>query len=183
MHMPSSSAPDARRRIAIAYEGHPYPWLSGLAARIRSRGFNRFLQRLAVDSASRRNPRSAGYMRALLQTSYPGGGPPIVECAEPAAIDSRAVAAADDIVLLWPDGNGCGWLAVERFVFRHKAPGATVRVINGRRRAFELPRSAWRSCLWRRAIEKSLAGELACFVVFLVSSPFMVAWDAIRGRE
>jgi len=181
MHTPSSSSNPARR-VAVLYDAHPYPWLASLAARLNSRGFGRFVERLVVDSASRRNPRPQAYMRALLQTD-PGGVAALVECAGPEALDPQAVSSADEIILLWPDGNGCGWRPLERAIFRHKSPSATVRVLNGRRRAFELSRAAWQGYVWRRALEKSLVGELAFFVVFLVSSPFMVAWDAITGRE
>ena len=165
--------------LYIDYEGHPYPQLERLVSGSGSARLTRFLNRLRLDSDSRRNPRTAEYMDRVSAHEH---RPPIVRIRGSRDLDAAKVAAAREIVLLWRDANGCGWSAIERTVLRHKHRDCFVRVINGRRRQFELTPDVRRSFRVRRAIEKSLLPEACLAILFLAASPCLVGWDALRGR-
>jgi hypothetical protein len=167
---------------AIEYWGHPYPYLSRLVERLGSSGGRRLLDKLTIDSISRRNPRNRDYMRALVATEGLSEADVVVADAKAPAVDPNRLKSAATILLLWPDGNGTGWWPVEQQVFRETPRTARILVMNGRRRRFELSTGCWFGYLLRRVVEKSLAGELAFFAVFVVTSPFLVAWDRLRGR-
>jgi hypothetical protein len=167
--------------LYIDYEGSSYPSLTRAIHRSGSAALQRLMRRVALDSASRRNPRTADYMSALADEGADSSQ--IVRIADTQALDVRQIAAAHDIVLLWRDGNGAGWSAIEQIVLRHKRPGCAVRVINGRRRAFELTHSVRRGFRLRRFLEKSLLPEAAASLAFVVVSPVLVVWDALRGRS
>jgi hypothetical protein len=119
------------------------------------------------------NPRDEAYLRALFAEHYPEGrlgGP-------------GDVAGAERVVLLYPDAIGVGWGPVERRI-RKRAPRRTeVRVLNGRRRDFELDGRTRRQLRLRRILEKSLAGEALATVLFLVVTGPLLATDLVRGRR
>jgi hypothetical protein len=93
------------------------------------------------------------------------------------------VSGAQQIVLLYPDAIGLGWGPVERAVLRRAAPGAEVRVLNGRRRDFVLDRRARFRLELRRWFETALIGEAAATVSFVLLTPVLLAWDVLRGRR
>ena len=88
----------------------------------------------------------------------------------------------DEIVLLWPDGNGTGWSRLERTILDEKRPSARVIVLNGRRRRFELDRTRWRRFRARRFVQKALVGELVFGLLFVVVTPWLWLADLVRGR-
>src|SRR5262249_52185548 len=97
--------------------------------------WHRLFNKLSRLAFAKRNPRDATYMKHLAAATL-GEACRFVEAGPDLA--PELLRAADEIVLLWPDGNGYGWAPLERAVFRHKAPPARVLVLNGRRRQFEL---------------------------------------------
>ncbi len=94
----------------------------------------------------------------------------------------RDWSACDEIVLLWPDGNGAGWGDVERTIFTRKRPSARVVVVNGRRRRFALDRARWRRFRARRFLQKTLVAEIAFMLVFVLLTPCLWLSDIVRGR-
>ena len=179
----AEALPNGSSTVAIEYWGHPYPFLARLVERGRGRALHRFLHKLTIDSISRRNPRNREYMLALMANSGLGESQLLTAASNAATFDRARLAAAKDIVLLWPDGNGTGWRSVERLVFAEARRDARIFVLNGRRRRFELSAGAWRGFLWRRAVEKTLLLEFVFSVVFVVTSPFLVLADVLRGRD
>ena len=91
--------------------------------------------------------------------------------------------APDEIVLVWPDGNGTGWSDLERVVFARKRASTVVRVLNGRRRCFVYDAVQRRAFRRRRLLEKTLAGELAFALVFVTLTPWLWLFDLVRGRR
>ncbi len=89
----------------------------------------------------------------------------------------------EQIILLWPDGNGMGWFGIERKVFRAKNANARVYVLNGRKRLFELQRRLWRRYKLRRFLEKSFLLESGLLVVFLLTAPVLALWDLAFGAD
>jgi hypothetical protein len=140
----------------------------------------RVLRKFSRAAREKQNPRSADYLRSLA-VSHLDRSCRLAEA--PAALDPPLLRSADEIVLLWPDGNGHGWSPIERAVFRHKAPLARVSVLNGRRRRFELTPRVLAGYRLRRTLERLWVGEFAFTVAFLVLSPLLVGWDMTRGRR
>jgi hypothetical protein len=140
----------------------------------------RVLGRFSRACQARRNPRDPDYLRGLA-ARYLEPSCRLVEA--PEALDSQWLRSADEIVLLWPDGNGYGWWPIERAVLRHKAPRARVSVLNGRSRRFELTPRLLAGYRLRRFLERFWVGEFAFTVAFLALSPFLVGWDLIKGRR
>jgi hypothetical protein len=167
--------------LYIDYSGPSHAILQWLAGRSGSPNLFKLVERIRVDSASRRNPRTAQYMAALIEGR--GNAGTVVRVTDAQTLDPRQLGAARTIVLLWRDGNGCGWSRVERIVFRHKRPECPVLVLNGRRREFVLTPSIRRTYLLRRFVEKTLLPEMAAFMAFVLLSPLLVAWDVLRGRS
>ena len=137
------------------------------------------LAKLARIARYKRNPRAADYMRDLAASVVPGAT--VVAVAGPPA--SSQIAGADQIVLLWPDAIGHGWTPVERAVFRHKAPGAAVYALTGRRRRFELTGATLLGLRLRRIAERLCLGEALMALGLLISAPFLVMWDFARGHR
>jgi hypothetical protein len=128
----------------------------------------------------KRYPRNADYLRGLAARRLD----PSCRLVEvPEALEPQLLRSADEIVLLWPDGNGYGWSPVERVVFRHKAPLAQVSVLNGRGRRFKLTPRVLASYRLRRTLERFWVAEFAFTVAFLALSPLLVGWDMIRGHR
>jgi hypothetical protein len=168
--------------LYVDYAGGPYPLLERMVAGSRVTALRRFVQRLSLDSTSRRNPRTQEYMRELVAQRHSSDSSTWITVTPEGGLDTPRLAAARRIVLLWRDGNGTGWSPLERVVFDCKAPDASVIVLNGRRREFELSRADWRRHQLRRALEKSFIPEIALGFGLLVVSPVLIVWDAIRGR-
>ena len=126
------------------------------------------------------NPRDEAYMRALFAERYPAG---VVVNAGEGDDWRREVAAADTVVLLYPDSTGIGFAGLEREVARVSKTWATVRALNGRRRDFVLSRATRRELRRRRLIERAMLGEAAAILLFAAATPLLVASDLLRGRR
>jgi hypothetical protein len=114
---------------------------------------------------NRANPRSRRYMQQLLEERFPG-----------AELATTQPGGDVEIVLLYPDANGLGYSAFER-----RLPAET-RVLNGRRRELVLDNRTRRVLRARRALERSFAVELAALAAAAVLTPFLLAYDLLRGR-
>ena len=114
---------------------------------------------------NRANPRSRDYMERLLADRFPeaqlwGEDPP----------------RGSEVVLLYPDAIGLGHGHLER-----RLPSGTI-VLNGRRRELVLNGSTRRALRMRRALERSLVVEVAALIALVVATPFLLAYDLLRGR-
>lgn len=125
------------------------------------------------------NPRSAAYMRALLQGRYPDAE--WVDAREEPSWAGR-ISGADAVVLLYPDSIGLGFGAIERALFARTRGKATVDVLNGRGRSFRLDRSACMTLRLRRFLEQTMLAEFLFVPVFVIVTPVLWAFDAMRGR-
>jgi len=125
------------------------------------------------------NPRGAAYMRALLQERYPDAE--WVDAQEEPSWASR-ISGADAVKLLYPDSIGLGFGAIERAVFARTRGEATVDVLNGRCRSFRLDRSTRMALRLRRVLERTMLAEFLFVPVFVIVTPVLWAFDAIRGR-
>jgi len=137
------------------------------------------LSRLNGFHRGRRNPRSLSYMKEIVDSRLGSIG-------WTSANDSSVLPTLhqfEQIILLWPDGNGMGWFNIERQVFNGKRVSAPVYVLNGRKRLFELQRPLWRGYRFRRFLEKSFLLELGVLVVFLVTAPLLLFWDTTFGSR
>jgi hypothetical protein len=170
--------------VFLFHMGATKPRVEGFA-RQKAAAFTGALTSLGRYLLHRRNPRSLEYMERLAHQIHPrfvAGQTHVVQ--EDRCLPPLAWHEVDEIVLLWPDGNGTGWTAIERQVFRQKTPATPVRVLNGRGRFFLLTRPVWRGSRWRRFLEKSLVPELGILVLFLITSPWLALWDiALRRRN
>ena len=128
----------------------------------------------------RANPRNAEAMRRLLARWRPD--------ARFIDIDDvpdwlNAVAGADHIVLLYPDSIGLGFSSIEIAVRRRKRAGAAISVLNGRGRQFLLDGRMSRRLVLHRLLEKTMLGEAAFTLLFLLTTPIVLAVDLARGRS
>jgi hypothetical protein len=139
---------------------------------------SQLFDRLSKASRYKRNPRDIQYMRALV-TEFLGQD---IHWVKAKYLRPNIVKEADKIILLWPDGNGYGWFWVEFRVFAWRR-GSTVMVLNGRRRYFQLTLKLWLAYCLRRFLERFWIGEIVFSIIFLVVSPFLVAWDLLRGHK
>jgi len=169
-------------RFVVLRSGSGYPRLERLASRVPL--LRRFADALARDSAARRTPRNRQYMEKLATEKIPDFDPRRSIVIEGDQIDNTVDwSVPDEIILLWPDANGTGWGDLERVVFAGKRESARVIVLNGRQRCFMLDRARWRSVRTRRLLEKTLILEGAFLLAFIVVTPWLLAWDVVRGRH
>jgi hypothetical protein len=124
------------------------------------------------------NPRSADYMRALLLRRFPDAE--WIETTDPNW--TGKLSRADTVLLLYPDSIGLGFAPVERAVLAHKRDFANVAVLNGRGRDFRLNAAARLGLRLRRVLEWTMLPEMAVLPVFIVATPLLWAFDAMRGR-
>jgi len=173
--------PSPEEVLYVDYVGHPYPLLKRLTG---VPGVGAFVKRLTADSIFRRHPREADYMRDLVRHAHGEEyASRIQQITEADQLDRRALRRFRAVVLLWRDGNGTGWFPIERRVFGEISGEARLLVLNGRRRQFELTRRAWSAFLMRRAVGKSLIPETMFTLWFVVTSPFLLTWDLLRGHR
>ena len=137
----------------------------------------RLFERLSRDSSSRRNPRTLEYMTALAAKDAR-----LHSVASADELDREAIASASRIVMLWRDGNGCGWSPIEKLIARQSRPDARISVINGRRRQFSWTPEMRRYFVRRRFLEKSFLGEILIASAMVLATPWLVVSDAVRGR-
>ena len=126
------------------------------------------------------NPRPKDYMAALLGEQHPG--------ATVADVDRDAnwpeqVARAGQVVLLYPDAIGMGFSGIERKLVRAMRPGAALLVLNGRRRDFPLSVRMHRGLRFRRFLAWTMLPEFVAMTAFILITPFLLAWDWLRGRR
>ncbi|HJQ68935.1 MAG TPA: hypothetical protein VKA70_08185 [Blastocatellia bacterium] len=126
------------------------------------------------------NPRSVAYMEELFLERYPQGR--FINVDEQSGW-RESVAAADAVVMLYPDSIGLGFSRIEAAVKRQKKRWAVVRALNGRRREFILKRRTVRQLKLRRFLERSMLGEAAAVVAFVAVTPLFVVSDLVRGRR
>lgn len=124
------------------------------------------------------NPRSSDYMKALFAECYPGAT--FLDVAA-SAISAPTIARASKIVLLYPDSIGLGYFVIERDVARH-APYSAIEVLNGRRRQFPFDEKSRWALRCRRFLEWTMLIEGLAGVLLLVTTPFLVLFDVVRGK-
>lgn len=128
--------------------------------------------------AYKANPRTAEYMEHLFRRRRPDGD--VLPTSDPAW--RQRIAEADELVLLYPDAIGLGFLGIER-VIRRSVPSPPT-VITGRGREFALDSRTHRQLLARRALEWTMLFELAVATpVFVVATPLLWLVDLVRGRR
>lgn len=137
------------------------------------RGRDGLLRRYRVMVEYKANPRDEAYLRELFAERYPDG-----RIGTPAD-----AAAAERVVLLYPDAIGLGWRQVERRIGAAARRDVELRVLNGRRRDFALDRRTRRQLAVRRFAETTLVGEAAMTAAFLAVTPLLLAYDLLRGRR
>ena len=124
------------------------------------------------------NPRSADYMRALQRQRFPDAE--WVETSERGW--TSKLAKAHTVVLVFPDSIGLGFAPVEREVLAHKRDLADVVALNGRHRDFRLNGATRSGLRLRRLLEWTMLPEMALLPIFIVATPLLWAFDAVRGR-
>lgn len=159
-------------RLCIEYYPNEYPEIVG---RLLGRSiFGRIFQKFKEITHYKRNPRDQKYMLALAEKRF-GKDFELIQAA-----NMSDFSGADEVVLLWPDGNGYGWAPIEaRLLFQR----ARVSVLNGRQRYFPLTFKSWLGCLPRRFMERFWIGEMVFTAVFLAMTPFLVGKDLVKGRR
>lgn len=135
--------------------------------------------RLSLYLRRRRNPRSMEYMEALCTEQF-GTDYTIVAASDISVI---AIGEVDEIVLLWPDGNGYGWAAIERTVFSKMDAKAKLTVLNGRRRSFNFNKKLRVQYLLRRFAERFWIAEIFSTALFILVTPLLLLWDFAKGRS
>jgi hypothetical protein len=168
-----------RSTVFLFHSGRTFPVLEEWASRHKPSLLASKILALASYLEYQRNPRSRSYMETLVACVFPKEQGKIIDVTGPGIhVNWQQI---DRIVLLWPDGNGTGWAAIEQEVFRKKPARAKVLVLNGRRRVFQLSRGRWRAIKCRRALEKTLLLEMMLFLVFLITGSVLAVWDFLRG--
>lgn len=143
--------------------------------------FRVVVEKMCGLSYERRNPRSESYMRELASTEL---GQDAIVSHWP-DVTKQDYSCAEEIIMLWPDGNGYGWFSVERqLISVAQQRGIPLRVLNGRRRSFLVGGLASLVPFWvRRNMERFWIGEVAFLALFIVATPIMLFWDLSRGRR
>lgn len=161
--------------LFIFHQGKAYSGLERLVKGWPDSVLRSVIFRLNSFHQARANPRSFVYMQKLINSQLGG--------VESAHVNDLArlpyLGELEQIVLLWPDGNGMGWSNIERQVLNEKNDGTAVYVLNGRNRLFELQRPLWREYRLRRFLEKSFLVEMGVLGVFLVTAPVLALWDMV----
>lgn len=127
----------------------------------------------------RANPRSADYMRALLQEHFP-----TAEWLN-TSVDTdwiQRISRADTIILLYPDAIGLGFAGIERIIATQKSVWTNVHVLNGRRRCFHLNSATRRGLRLRRVLARTMFVEFLMLPIFVIATPVLWVIDAMRGR-
>jgi hypothetical protein len=86
----------------------------------------------------------------------------------------------DAVVLLYPDGNGLGWMSLEQRLGRLGVP---MVALNGRRRLFTFDKPTRRALRLRRALERSWLVEAAVIAGVVPIGLALAAYDAITLRQ
>src|SRR5438270_13785107 len=104
MHNSSLNDDRTMTKVFIIRLGGPDPRRERLASRLPILG--PLVSGLARDSNARRNPRSRGYMERAAADAFPEFDGRAMVMLEDRSAAMRDWSACDEIVLLWPDGNG-----------------------------------------------------------------------------
>jgi hypothetical protein len=134
-------------------------------------------RRLVVHKA---NPRSADYMASRFAERYPEGKLVRIDAARHVV---PHLGAQDAVVILYPDAIGLGFGRLERGVGRAITGTTTMRVLNGRRREFELTPTARRRLRVRRAMERTMFLEVAVTPLVVLAGVGAMAFDLVRDRR
>jgi hypothetical protein len=129
----------------------------------------------------RRNPKDLEYMKYVLRSAYENAE--IVQIGQCDDLRRIPLESQEEIVLLWPDGNGYGWNRVERYIFRHKNPQSKITVVNGRRRIYIFNKSRRFVFLILRFLEKFFVIEFVFMLFFILITPFLLLFDLLRGGK
>ena len=160
-------------RILIEYYPESYP------ACLTKGIFAPIFVKLSRAQNYKRNVRSSEYMRDLAIEKFGNQ----LTFLEPSQLSSEAISMADEIVLLWPDGNGYGWGRIEKNLFQNKKSTANVLVLNGRRRSFIYSKKTRTGYLIRRTLERLWLGEILFSIFFIFISPIFLVLDLIHGKR
>ena len=162
--------------LFIYQRGHVYSTLEWLTKSWTQSPLRSLIARVDRFHQDRTNPRSLDYMQEILNRR-------LGEVGTTQTYDLSVTpkwGECEQMILLWPDGNGLGWFHIERQIFRQKNPNTAVYVLNGRNRLFELKRTLWRGYRLRRFLEKSFLLEFGVLGVFLLTAPVLALWDMTR---
>jgi hypothetical protein len=127
------------------------------------------------------NPRNEDYMRTLFAELYPEGV--FLNIDHNYENWRQIVSEADRIVLIYPDATGLGFESVESEVELLRKSWTGVRVLNGRRRDFAWSISVRRGLRMRRLLERTMILEIITMFLMVLSTPFLVAIDLMKGRK
>jgi hypothetical protein len=123
--------------------------------------------------------RDREYMAALFQSRFPSGNLHIVENDH---VPTEVLAAADTVVLLFPDAIGVDWQPIERQV-HPCSTGKRLLMLNGRRRLLRLDSETRQRLARRRFLETWRLPEFAFLSIFVIVTPILAFLDLIRGRR
>lgn len=123
------------------------------------------------------NPRTLDYMRTLLNERYPTM--PFIEKFE----DIHSLnEAPSKVVLLYPDSIGLGFWTIERKLSRLTSVNE-IEVLNGRKRQFPFDARTQFALRLRRVIEWTMVVELFTGAAILITTPFLLLADFVRGKS
>lgn len=121
------------------------------------------------------NPRTRQYMEKLLIDKFPGAK--IYEVKPNELIPQSLIASSDQVVLLYPDAIGLGFRKIEKSLQLSRSPA----VLNGRKRCFNLDTKTKVRLYYRRFLARTMLPEMLFTLLFLVSTPVLLAIDLLRG--
>jgi hypothetical protein len=159
--------------LFIYQRGHAYRTLERLMKPWPHSALHSLIARLNRFHQARTNSRSLQYMTEVINRRLGDIG--VTQTHDLSLLPKWG--EFEQIVLLWPDGNGLGWYNIERQIFNKKNANTPVYVLNGRNRLFELQRPLWRGYRFRRFLEKSFLLEVGVLCVFLLTAPALAVWD------
>jgi hypothetical protein len=163
--------------LFIFHRGKAYPVLERLVKNWPPHALGSIISRINSFHQGRMNPRSFQYMKELVASRFGRIGTAYVS---DFSIFPQ-LGEFEQIILLWPDGNGMGWFNIERQILNVK--NTSVFVLNGRKRLFELRRTLWRKYRVRRFLEKSFLLEIGILILFLITAPVLSLWDLLSDKR
>src|SRR5262245_25962066 len=123
--------------------------------------------------------RDRAYIEALFKSHFPNGV--LVEATD-GRVPGDALDRMDTIVLLFPDPIGMDFGAIERAVIS-RWPVKRLLALNGRRRLFRLDTRMRRRLGLRRFLASWRIPEFVFLLVFALTTPLLLLYDAIRGAR